>query len=48
MYKRKTGYYYQNGRVEASLKKDPFMKEAVEVLNNTQKYSGILSGDSKE
>ena len=25
-------YYYQNGRVEASLKNDPYMKEAKEVL----------------
>ena len=40
-------YYYQNGRVEASLKKDPFMKEAKEVLKDQARYKSILAGESK-
>ena len=40
-------YYYQNGRVEASLKNDPYMKEAKDVLQNQVRYSVILSGESK-
>jgi len=40
-------YYYQNGRVEASLKKDPFMKEAKDVLKNQERYKSILAGESK-
>jgi carboxyl-terminal processing protease len=40
-------YYYQNGRVEASLKNDPYMKEAKEVLKDQVRYKSILSGESK-
>ena len=40
-------YYYQNGRVEASLKNDPYMKEAKEVLKNQVRYKSILAGESK-
>ena len=40
-------YYYQNGRVEASLKNDPYMKEAKEVLKNQVRYNSILAGESK-
>ena len=40
-------YYYQNGRVEASLKNDPYMKEAKEVLQNQGRYKSILAGESK-
>ena len=40
-------YYYQNGRVEASLKNDPYMKEAKEVLKNQIRFKSILSGESK-
>jgi len=40
-------YYYQNGRVEASLKDDPYMKEAKEVLQNQGRYKSILAGESK-
>jgi carboxyl-terminal processing protease len=40
-------YYYQNGRVEASLKSDPYMKEAKEVLQNQSRYKNILAGESK-
>ena len=40
-------YYYQNGRVEASLKNDPYMKEAKDVLQDQVRYKGILAGESK-
>jgi len=40
-------YYYQNGRVEASLKNDPYMKEAKEVLKNQIRFKSILSGEPK-
>lgn len=40
-------YYYQDGRVEASLKKDPFMQEAISVLNQESRLSNILTGDIK-
>ena len=40
-------YYYQNGRVEASLKNDPYMKQAKEVLKNQVRYKSILAGESK-
>jgi len=40
-------YYYQNGRVEASLKNDPYMKEAKEILKDQVRYKSILSGESK-
>jgi len=40
-------YYYQNGRVEASLKLDPYMKEAKDVLKNPERYKSILAGESK-
>ncbi len=37
-------YYYQTGRVEASLSKDPYVLKALEVLNNNTMYAGILDG----
>ena len=36
-------YYYQRGKVEASLKHDKYVKEAQNVLNNKEKYQSILS-----
>lgn len=36
-------YYFQNGRLEASLKDDPEIKEAVATLNDTVKYNKILT-----
>lgn len=35
-------YYYQNGRIEASLKDDDEVKKAIEVLNNGDLYSKTL------
>ncbi len=36
-------YYFQNGRLEASLKDDPELKMAIETLNDNAKYSKILT-----
>lgn len=35
-------YFYQKGRVEASLRHDPEIKKAIEVLDNQSKYASIL------
>jgi carboxyl-terminal processing protease len=37
-------YYFQRGRVIASLATDPEVKRAVEVLNNQKNYTSILDG----
>jgi carboxyl-terminal processing protease len=37
-------YYFQQGRLRASFKEDPEMKEALAVLANEGKYKSILSG----
>lgn len=37
-------YYYQNGRIEASLANDKDIDKALEVLGNKEQYSSILSG----
>lgn len=36
-------YYYQNGRLEASLKDDPEVNKAIEVLNNQETYNKTLT-----
>jgi carboxyl-terminal processing protease len=36
-------YYFQNGRLEASLKDDPEVKEALAVLSDNSKYTKILT-----
>lgn len=42
-------YYYQKGRIEQSLSKDPDIQEALEVLNEPKIYNEILAGTfSKE
>ncbi len=40
-------YYFQNGRLEASLKDDKEVTEALSILNNTEKYKNILSTITK-
>lgn len=40
-------YYFQNGRLEASLKDDIELKEAIAVLNDTDKYKKILTTINK-
>jgi carboxyl-terminal processing protease len=36
-------YFYQKGRVEASLKKDPYILKAVSVFNDPTRYNKILN-----
>jgi len=36
-------YYYQEGRVIASLADDVVLNEAISVLNDSDRYEGILS-----
>jgi carboxyl-terminal processing protease len=40
-------YYYQKGRIEASLTFDPDLDRALKVLNDSQTYTGILDGSIK-
>lgn len=37
-------YYYQKGRIEVSFKRDPYIQEAIRVLNNSEEYRQILEG----
>jgi len=39
-------YYYQKGKVIASLKSDPEVKKAIELIEETENYGSILSGES--
>ena len=41
-----TRYYYQKGKMEASLKTDPVMEKAIEVLSDKQKYDAIFAGNN--
>ena len=41
-------YYYQKGRVEASLQIDPEMIKAKELLHNPHEYSVLLKANSKK
>ena len=41
-------YYYQNGRMEIILTKDPVIDMAVELLNDKEKYNSILKGTCKD
>lgn len=40
-------YYFQKGRIGASLKKDTHVQKAIEVLDNNKLYSNILNGSVK-
>ncbi|MFH1319679.1 MAG: S41 family peptidase [Bacteroidota bacterium] len=42
-----TRYFFQKGRIEVLLKKDPEIKKAVEVLNDSALYASILDGSAK-
>lgn len=42
-----TRYYYQKGKIEASLKNDNAIEEAIKTLQNKAQYSSILSGATK-
>jgi len=37
-------YYYQKGKIIGSLKTDPVLNEAINVLKDSVRYSGILAG----
>ncbi len=39
-------YYYQKGRIEASLKDDPYLEQAINLLNNQDQYYSILRGSA--
>ena len=34
--------HFQKGRMEASIKEDPYVKQAIDVLKNATKYNQIL------
>jgi carboxyl-terminal processing protease len=40
-------YYYQRGRIVASLNDDPEIAKAIEVLQGTETYLAILDGSKK-
>jgi carboxyl-terminal processing protease len=39
-----TRYYYQKGKIIAALKHDSQLVDAIETINDTEKYTGILAG----
>ena len=39
-----TRYYFQNGRIEASLKHDDEVNKAIEILKDSDTYKSILNG----
>ncbi len=41
-------YYYQKGKIEASLANDPEVKKAIDVLSDATLYTSILSGKYKD
>jgi len=41
-------YYHQKGKIEASLKVDPDLKEATKLLNDNKTFSSILKGTYKK
>ena len=43
-----TRYYYQKGKIEATLKHDKELASAIDLLNDLEKYNAILVGDSIE
>ena len=40
-------YYYQNGRLEASLEKDAEVNEAIKLFRNQAKYNSIVKGEGE-
>src|SRR5450432_92968 len=40
--------YYEKGRIEASFKNDPVLKEAIIILNNSIEYSNILMNNTRK
>ncbi len=42
-----TRFYYQKGKVKASLKNDPEIEKAIQILSDQKEYSTLLSSTSK-
>jgi len=42
-----TRYYYQTGQIEASIKHDLVLKEAIKILKDQELYNSILAGTNK-
>ncbi|PKP45027.1 MAG: peptidase S41 [Bacteroidetes bacterium HGW-Bacteroidetes-12] len=42
-----TRYFHQKGKIEAALKNDPAVDEAITILKDNAKYTSILSGTKK-
>ncbi len=40
-------YYYQNGRTQASFLNDPEIKQAISIVNDSEKYASTLKGNIK-
>jgi len=40
-------YYYQNGRIEVSVKRDPYITQAISIFDDMNQYNGILDGSIK-
>ncbi|MBX7094655.1 MAG: S41 family peptidase [Flavobacteriales bacterium] len=40
-------YYYQNGKIEHTLRTDPEIIEAIKIFNDPSRYKGILNGSIK-
>ena len=38
-------YYYINGKVQYSLRNDPELEKAMDILSDMDQYNGILSGN---
>ncbi len=43
-----TRYYYQKGKIEASLESDPEIARAKEVVDNPENYQSLLAGSGKK
>ena len=43
-----TRYYYQKGKIKASLSNDPEIKKAIVLIGNQQEYNNILSSTTKK
>ena len=41
-------YYYQKGQVVSSIKNDPEIEKAIEILLDTNKYNSILKRTNKD
>lgn len=42
-----TRYYHQKGRIRSNLQEDPEIEDAIQILNNIERYTAILNGTDK-